>query len=166
MNIPVVVHGVVSDLETEAQIVILEGENGGELLPIWVGATEGSAIQFAMEAVAVPRPMTHDLLRDILEHLTVQIEKTVIYEMNQSTYFAKVYLIRKTKGGPPPPESASGAWGPDLTVDARPSDAIALALRVGAPIYVAEELLRRDASEEFAAWLKRLKSKNEKQQSE
>src|SRR5581483_2498272 len=166
MNIPLKVHAVVSDPNTEAQIVILKDERNVELFPIWVGVMEGNAIRFALEGIAPPRPLTHDLLRDLLNHLDVRMEKVLISDINNGTYFATIHLVRNRpaqkertdpsghQGGGEPPE------GGELTVDARPSDAIALALRMGIPIYVTEEVLQKKGSENLDAWLEKLKPKD------
>jgi bifunctional DNase/RNase len=164
MNIPLKVHGVVSDPNTEAQIVILKDERNVELIPIWVGVMEGNAIRFALEGIAPPRPLTHDLLRDLLNHLNIQMEKVLIHDINNGTYFAMLYLIQR----PSLKKSSGGADGSvrdaqenlELTVDARPSDAIALALRMGVPIYVTEEVLQKKGSENLDAWLEKLKPKD------
>lgn len=155
MNIPLKVHAVVSDPNTEAQIVILKDEQNVELLPIWVGTTEGNAIRFALEGIAPQRPLTHDLLRDLLTHLSVQMEKVVIHDLNNNTYFATLYLMHRRNS------EQEGAGGPgEFTIDARPSDAIALALRAGVPIYVTEEVLRKKSPENLDEWLERLKPKD------
>jgi len=161
MNIPLKVHAVVSDPNSEAQIVILKDEQDLELLPIWVGLAEGNAIRFALEGVGVPRPLTHDLLRDLLDHLNVQMEKVLIHDMTEGTYFASLHLIQnrpeaheKTPGNPA--EETEN----ELTIDARPSDAIALALRMGVPIYVTQEVLQKKGSENLDAWLEKLKPKD------
>lgn len=161
MNIPLKVHAVVSDPNTEAQIVILKDERNVELVPIWVGVMEGNAIRFALEGIAPPRPLTHDLLRDLLNHLNVQMEKILIHDINNGTYFATVHLIRnRTLKQPHPEPSGEGDRQEELTVDARPSDAIALALRMGVPIYVTEEVLQKKGSENLDAWLEKLKPKD------
>jgi len=154
MNIPLKVHAVVSDPNTEAQIVILKDEQNLELLPIWVGTTEGNAIRFALEGIVPQRPLTHDLLRDLLTHLGVQMEKVVIHDLNNNTYFATLYLTHRR------PSGQEGAGAGEFTIDARPSDAIALALRAGVPIYVTEEVLRKKSSENLDEWLERLKLKD------
>ena len=166
MNIPVKVHAVVSDPNTEAQIVILKDERNVELFPIWVGVMEGNAIRFAMEGIAPPRPLTHDLLRDLLNHLDVQMEKVLINDINNGTYFATLYLVRnrllkqQNTRPPAPGESAEPQETGEMTLDARPSDAIALALRMGIPIYVTEEVLQKKGSEKLDAWLEKLKPKD------
>lgn len=165
MNIPLKVHAVVSDPNTDAQIVILKDEQNVELLPIWVGSMEGNAIRFALEGIAPPRPLTHDLLRDLLAHLNVRMEKVLINDINNGTYFATLSLFRSKKAKRAGPaeraEEESAPQEPvELTVDARPSDAIALALRMGVPIYVTEEVLRKKGSENLDAWLEKLKPKD------
>ncbi|MFQ5949419.1 MAG: bifunctional nuclease family protein [Nitrospiria bacterium] len=161
MNIPLKVHAVISDPNTEAQIVILKDPQNMELLPIWVGVAEGNAIRFALEGIAPPRPLTHDLLGDLLKNLNVQMEKVLISDLNDSTYFATLYLIRNrlavSNGST---QSAPEEAAQELTVDARPSDAIALALRMGVPIYVTEEVLSKRGSENLDAWLEKLKPKD------
>lgn len=154
MNIPLKVHDVVSDPNTEAQIVILKDEQKMELLPIWVGTTEGNAIRFALEGIVPQRPLTHDLLRDLLTHLSIQMEKVVIHDLNNNTYFATLYLTHRR------PSELEGGGAGEFTIDARPSDAIALALRTGVPIYVTEEVLRKKSSENLDEWLERLKPKD------
>jgi bifunctional DNase/RNase len=162
MNIPLKVHGVVSDPNTEAQIVILKDERNVELIPIWVGVMEGNAIRFALEGIAPPRPLTHDLLRDLLNHLNVQMEKVLIHDINNGTYFAMLYLSQRPSSKQPTsdPEGRDRQERQELTVDARPSDAIALALRMGVPIYVTEEVLQKKGSENLDAWLEKLKPKD------
>ncbi len=159
MNIPIKVQGVVSDPNTEAQIVILRDEQNVDLLPIWVGMAEGNAISFALEGIAPPRPLTHDLLRDLLNHLNVQVEKVVINEINNGTYFSTLYLMRR-QGVSANKNPADSQQGQEITVDARPSDAIALALRMNIPIYVSEEVLHRKGSENLDLWLEKLKPKD------
>ncbi|MFY9268680.1 MAG: bifunctional nuclease family protein [Candidatus Manganitrophaceae bacterium] len=154
MNVPLKVHAVVSDPNTDYQIVFLKDEKGAEFLPIWVGMTEGNAIRFAIEGIAPQRPLTHDLLKDLLNHLNVQLEKVVIHDLNNNTYFATLYLVRRAS----PDEGGNLLL--DLTVDARPSDAIALALRIGVPIYAAEEVLQKKSPDNREDWLERLKPKD------
>ena len=139
------VHGVLADTNSEAQIVILRDEKNLEILPIWVGLSEGNAIRFALEGILPPRPMTHDLLRSTLDHLGARVVKVIISEIKNNTYFATVYL---------------DARGTELTVDARPSDAIALALRTSAPLFVTEEVLKRKSGENLDVWLEKLNPKD------
>jgi bifunctional DNase/RNase len=139
------VHGVLADTNSEAQIVILRDEKNLEILPIWVGLSEGNAIRFALEGILPPRPMTHDLLKSTLDHLGVKVVKIIISEIKNNTYFATVHL---------------DARGTEFTVDARPSDAIALALRTSAPLFVTEEVLKRKSGENLDVWLEKLNPKD------
>jgi bifunctional DNase/RNase len=139
------VHGVLADTNSEAQIVILRDEKNLEILPIWVGLSEGNAIRFALEGILPPRPMTHDLLRSTLDHLGVRVIKIIISEIKNNTYFATVHL---------------DARGTEVTIDARPSDAIALALRTSAPLFVTEEVLKRKSGENLDVWLEKLNPKD------
>ncbi len=145
MEIRLKVHGILSDQNTDAQIIILRDEQNVEILPIWVGVTEGNAIRLAMEGIVPPRPMTHDLLKNLIEQLGVEVMKVVVTDMNNSTYFAKVHLKKGEE---------------EMTVDSRPSDAIALALRSHVPIYATDEVLKKKSPENLDAWLQRLKPKD------
>jgi hypothetical protein len=104
-------------------IVLLRETDGERYLPIWIGAVEATAIAFAQQGMTHPRPLTHDLFRDVLEALDIRLEKVHITEMRDSTYYAELIFV----GG--------------VRVSSRPSDSIALALRTGSPIYAAEPLL-------------------------
>jgi bifunctional DNase/RNase len=125
---PVTVRGLALDPVTNAPIVILKAEGGTRLLPIWIGLFEANAIAVEMEKVVAPRPMTHDLLRNLIGLLDARVERTVVDNLRENTFFATIYLRRD---------------GRELRLDARPSDAIALALRTGAPIFVTREVLER-----------------------
>ncbi len=145
MEVKLKVHGILSDPKTETQIVILRDEGNAEILPIWVGAAEGSAIRFALEGIVPPRPMTHDLLKGLLEHLGVQLQKVVVNEIKNNTYYAAIHMLTR---------------GTTYTVDARPSDAIALALRTGIPIFATDEVLKKKSSENLDLWLEKLNPKD------
>jgi uncharacterized protein len=139
------VHGVVSDPKTETQIVILRDVNNEEILPIWVGVAEGNAIRFALEGIIPPRPMTHDLVKELLEQLGVQLQKVVVNEMKNNTYYATIHMLTHNT---------------THTVDSRPSDAIALALRTSTPIFATDEVLKKKISENLDAWLQQLNPKD------
>lgn len=139
------VHGVVADPNTETQIVILRDERTAQVLPIWVGAAEGNAIKLAMDDAPTPRPMSHDLLRSMMEHLTLAVSKVVVTDVKNNTYFASVYLTSR---------------GTERTVDARPSDAIALALRTNSPIFVTANVLQQRGGNSLETWLEKLGTKN------
>ncbi len=115
------------DLQSNTPVVLLqETEGARRTLPIFIGAPEATAIAFALQGVTTPRPMTHDLMRDLLEALGAQVERVVITELRSTTYFAELRLQLGERSS---------------TVSSRPSDAIALAARTGAPLYVAEDVL-------------------------
>lgn len=118
--------GVRVELPSNQPIVLLKEADGDRYLPIWIGAVEATAIAFALQGIETPRPMTHDLLRDILAETRVAVERILISELIDQTFYA---LIRMS------------ADGKTVEVSSRPSDAIALAVRVNAPIYAAEEVL-------------------------
>jgi uncharacterized protein len=120
--------GVRVELPTNQPIVLLKEADGHRYLPIWVGAVEATAIAFALQGIQTPRPMTHDLLRDILEETDVTVERVLINELVDQTFFA---LIRLNK------------QGDAKEVSSRPSDAIALAVRVNVPIFADEEVLEQ-----------------------
>jgi bifunctional DNase/RNase len=136
---------VLEDSNTDTRIVVLKNDDGSETLPIWVGAAEGNAIRLAMEHVVTPRPMSHDLIRSFAEHLDVKIQRVVVTDVKSSTYYAAVHVASK---------------GVDRTIDARPSDAIALALRSHCPIYVTRDVLNRRTAANLDAWVTKLETKN------
>jgi uncharacterized protein len=135
---------VLPDSGTDAQVIILRDTGNVEVLPIPAGYAEGNAVRFASEGITPPRPMTHDLLRDILKHMGVTVEDVVIEEIKNSTYYAKIHLV-----------SGEERWA----IDARPSDAIALALRTDGPIYVSESVLKNRDLGEMDLWLGHLRDK-------
>ncbi|HET8760041.1 MAG TPA: bifunctional nuclease family protein [Nitrospiria bacterium] len=124
-------------------VVILRGEEGQEVLPIWIGKAEANSISLALENVDLPRPLTHDLMKNALDALEAKVISVVITELKDSTYFAKLHLLHHDA---------------EITVDTRPSDAIALALRTDSPIFVAQEVLQRQLDDEdIAKWLENLR---------
>jgi uncharacterized protein len=116
------------DPNTQSPVVILESIVDKRLLPIWIDIAEARAIALEIEKVKTPRPLTHDLLRDILNRLGATLERAVITELRNSTYYALLYLRLK---------------GQDLQIDARPSDAMALALKMNAPVFVASQVFAK-----------------------
>jgi len=120
------VGGLVLDPATQAPIVVLKDESGACTLPIWIGIAEATSIASAIKQVTMARPLTHDLMYDLLLDLGVTIQRIMITELKESTYFAELVLRQGDKA---------------LILDCRPSDAIALALRASAPIYVAQQVL-------------------------
>src|SRR5215475_5792968 len=126
MQIEMSIKGLMVDPITNMPIVILRDKDGQKVLPIWVGIFEANAIALQIENVATPRPMTHDLLRNVIQDLNATVQKIVVCDLQENTFYALIYL------------SVSGET---VAVDARPSDAIALALRSRCPIYVEESVL-------------------------
>ncbi|MEY4669238.1 MAG: hypothetical protein RL518_1937 [Pseudomonadota bacterium] len=120
------VGGLVVDPTTQAPIVVLKDETGNVTLPIWIGMTEATSIASAIKQISMARPLTHDLFYDLLQQLGITVQRIVITELRESTYFAELVL---------------GQGDKVLVLDARPSDAIAMALRASAPIYVAQQVL-------------------------
>ncbi len=125
------IKGLLMDPVSNMPVVILRDTEKGLLLPIWVGIFEANAIALEMEKVATPRPMTHDLLKNLLAELDAHVERVVINDLRENTFFARIHLTRKDS---------------TLSVDSRPSDAIALALRSHAEIFVEEEVLEKSRS--------------------
>ncbi|MEK7294673.1 MAG: bifunctional nuclease family protein [Nitrospirota bacterium] len=136
------VRGLMFDPYNNTFIVILRDEENAEMLPIWVGKPEASSISFALEDVTTPRPMTHDLMKAVLDVVDAKVISVVISDLKENTYYAKVHLSYEDS---------------EYSIDARPSDAIALALRTKAPIFANEEVLRKQASDELDQWLENLK---------
>ena len=125
------IKGLLMDPVSNMPVVILRDASDGVFLPIWVGIFEANAIALEMEKIATPRPMTHDLLKNLLEELDATVDRVVINELKENTFFARIHLIRGDR-----------RW----SVDSRPSDAIALALRARAEIFVEEEVLEKSKS--------------------
>jgi bifunctional DNase/RNase len=143
--IQLTVHGVVADPNTETHIVILRDEQNTEVLPIWVGTAEGNAIRLAMEDIVTPRPMSHDLIRSFTEHLNLKVTRVVITDVKHNTYYASIHFASKDS---------------EHTIDSRPSDAIALALRTHSPMYVTAEVLKQRGGGKLDAWLEKLDLKH------
>ena len=118
--------GVRVELPTNQPIVLLRERGGERYLPIWIGAAEAAAIALSLQGVVTPRPMTHDLLKNILDDLTVEVQRIVVTELRDSTFYATIALQRGTDG---------------FEVSSRPSDAIALAVRMAVPIFAEEGVL-------------------------
>lgn len=140
------VKGLMIDPVSQMPIIILRDSTGREVLPIWVGIFEANAIAMQLESISSPRPMTHDLLKNVIQELKAQIVRVVITDLRENTFFASIWLEQQ---------------GKSLAIDARPSDAMALALRVGAPIFVEQDVLAKssgpgddaEATERLRKWL-------------
>ena len=133
MQIEMTIKGLMVDPITNMPIVILRDKEGQGVLPIWVGIFEANAIALQIENVQTPRPMTHDLLKNIIDDLSAQVERIVVTELKENTFYALIHL--RTNGH-------------SIEVDARPSDAIALALRTRSPIFVEEAVIQNARSVE------------------
>jgi bifunctional DNase/RNase len=136
MLIEMTVKGVILDPTTNTPVVLLRDVADERILPIWVGGAEANAIATQIENLAPSRPMTHDLLRNVIEGLNAAVEKVVVSDLKEATFYAVIFLL-------------VGAVEP-VTIDARPSDAIALALRTKAPIFVEESVIDRAKSSDIA----------------
>jgi len=133
MQIEMSIKGLMIDPITNMPIIILRDQEGQRILPIWVGVFEANAIALQIENVQTPRPMTHDLLKNIIDDLSAQVERIVVTELKENTFYALIQL--RTNGH-------------SIEVDARPSDAIALALRTRSPIFVEEAVIQNARSVE------------------
>ena len=148
MEIEMTIRGLLMDPVTQSPIVILKDVAGDTVLPIWVGVYEANAIALEMEKVSTPRPMTHDLIKNVLTGLETQVHKVVVTELREDTFYAVIWLER---------------GGEIISVDSRPSDALALALRMDCPIFVDDLVLKssklaanmsdKATNEELRKWL-------------
>jgi bifunctional DNase/RNase len=145
------IRGLMMDPVTNMPIVVLKDIGSDTVLPIWVGIYEANAIALEIEKVTTPRPMTHDLLKNLLTGLDARVHKIVVNDLRDDTFYAVIWVERE---------------GNIISIDSRPSDALALALRVDCPIYVEDEVLKnsrlaasvsdRVSSEELRKWLENL----------
>jgi len=150
MEVEMKIRGLLMDPVTNTPIVILRDSDSETVLPIWVGVYEANAIALEIEKVSTPRPMTHDLIKNVLAGLDARVHKVVVTELREDTFYAVIWMERD---------------GKIISVDSRPSDALALALRVDCPIFVEEEVLKTSkkatatsetTSEELRKWLEGL----------
>jgi len=136
MEVEMKIRGLMMDPVTNMPIVVLKDVQGQAILPIWVGVYEANAIALEIEKVQTPRPMTHDLLKNVLLGLDVQVHKIVVNDLKDDTFYALIWVERE---------------GQMMTIDSRPSDALALALRLDCPIYVDESVLKSSKRSNAAA---------------
>jgi hypothetical protein len=134
MFVEMKVSGLTIDPLTNTPIVILKDLDGKRAVPIWIGLFEASAIATELEKISFSRPMTHDLLREMVKILDGKVIKIEIIDLKNNTFFALIHLMKD---------------GNVVTIDSRPSDAIALALRVNAPIYIAEQVIEKSRNIDF-----------------
>jgi len=126
------IYGVSFDLVGKQPIVLLKTADGNKFLPIWIGHPEAAAILMKLQSQAPPRPMTHDLLSDMLEQLEAQVVRITVTELRENTFYAQITLQQD---------------GGEIEIDSRPSDAIALAIRAEAPIFAADRVIEESAIE-------------------
>jgi bifunctional DNase/RNase len=151
MEVEMKIRGLMVDPATNTPIVILKDIQGDAVLPIWVGLYEANAIALEVEKSSTPRPMTHDLLKNLIQGLNARVERVVVTELRSDTFYAVIWLNHD---------------GESVSVDARPSDALALALRSDCPIFVSEEVIRiakaasaptdQVSADELRRWLENL----------
>lgn len=151
MEVEMKIRGLMMDPVTNMPIVILRDAAGDTVLPIWVGIFEANAIALEIEKVTTPRPMTHDLVKNVLFGMDATLKKVVVSELKDDTFYAVIWVERN---------------GEIISIDSRPSDALALALRMDCPIYVEEQVLRtskatqtvsdKNVNEELKRWLEGL----------
>jgi len=135
MQIEMSIKGLMVDPITNTPIVVLRDKEGQKVLPIWVGIFEANAIALQIENISTPRPMTHDLLRNVIHDLKASVQKIVVCDLQENTFYALMYLSLN---------------GDTLAIDARPSDAIALALRTRAPIFVEDTVIDHAKTVDFS----------------
>ena len=135
------VNTILFDSRNSSYIVVLMDETGKKILPIWIGAAEGNSIALAMSNVKPARPLTHDLITGIFDRLDIEIARVVISDLIDNTFYASLYLLHNNK---------------EFHIDSRPSDAIAIAIRIGAPVFVEEEVISKQDSTTLDTWMKNL----------
>jgi len=152
MEIEMKIKGLVVDPISKMPIVVLEDRQSEQVLPIWIGVFEANAIALTIENIPTPRPMTHDLLKNFLTRFDIAVDRIVVNDVRNNTFYAAIHCRRQDQ---------------ELIIDARPSDAIALALRTKSPIFVEDDVVRKahglkldenlESSENLRKWLETLK---------
>jgi hypothetical protein len=142
MLIEMNVEGLLFDPRSSMYILLLKEIDGDGRLPIWIGKPEADSIALALGKVVTPRPLTHDLIKNVIEGLKVKITKIIVTEILDNTYYALVCLNDGKK---------------ETLIDSRPSDAVAVALRTNAPIFVEESIMEKRSPDELEEWLKNLR---------
>ncbi len=141
MWIQMTVNTILFDNKNSSYIVVLKDDTGKKILPIWIGASEGNSIALALSKVKASRPLTHDLIVSIFDRLEIEIARVVISDLIENTFYASLYLLQNSK---------------EFHIDSRPSDAIAIAIRIGAPVFVEEDVLSKQDQSTLDAWMKNL----------
>ncbi len=152
MEIEMKIKGLVVDPISKMPIVVLEDLSSDRILPIWIGVFEANAIALTIENISTPRPMTHDLIKNFMDKMSISVEKIVVNDVRNNTFYALIYCKYKDQ---------------ILVIDSRPSDAIALALRMNSPIFVEDDVVKKahslkldenlENSEKLMKWLENLK---------
>jgi len=142
MFVEMKVEGLLFDPRSNMYILLLKEVEGAGTLPIWIGKPEADSIALALGKVATPRPLTHDLIKNLVDGLHVRVTKIVVTEIIDNTYYALIHIANGQK---------------ETLIDSRPSDAVAIALRMQVPIFVEESILSTKTADELDEWLKNLK---------
>jgi len=141
MWIQMSVNTILFDSRNSSYIVVLKDDTGKKILPIWIGAAEGNSIAMALSNMKASRPLTHDLIVGIFDRLEIEIARVVISDLIDNTFYASLYLLHN---------------GKEFHIDSRPSDAIAIALRIGAPVFVEEDVLAKQDTTLIDTWMENL----------
>jgi len=152
MEIEMKIKGLVVDPISKMPIIVLEDLNSEHILPIWIGVFEANAIALTIENIVTPRPMTHDLIKNLLDRFNIIVDRIVVNDVRNNTFYASIHCRHQSR---------------EIVIDSRPSDAIALALRMNSPIFVEDEVVKRahglkldenlENSENLRKWLETLK---------
>jgi len=142
MLIEMRVEGLLFDPRSNMYILLLKEIDGRGTLPIWIGKPEADSIALALGKVMTPRPLTHDLIKNIVDGMKIRIQRIIVTQILDNTYYALLCLSDGKK---------------ETTIDSRPSDAVAVALRTNAPIFVEESIMERRSTDELEEWLKNLR---------
>ncbi|MDP3297854.1 MAG: bifunctional nuclease family protein [Thermodesulfovibrionia bacterium] len=136
------IEGLLFDPRSNMYILLLKEINGDDTLPIWIGRPEADSIALALGKISTPRPLTHDLIKNLLDGLKAKATKVVVTEIVNNTYYAVIYINKD---------------GTEIPIDSRPSDAIAVAIRASCPIFVEDNVIEFKKSDELEEWLRNLK---------
>jgi uncharacterized protein len=141
MWIQMSVNTVLFDSRNNSYIIVLKDESGKKILPIWIGAAEGNSIAMAMSNTKAARPLTHDLIVGIFDRLEIEVARVVISDLIDNTFYASLYLLQN---------------GKEFHIDSRPSDAVAVAVRLNAPVFVEEDVISKQDATMIDMWMKNL----------
>lgn len=136
------IEGLLFDPRSNMYILLLKEINGNDTLPIWIGRSEADSIALALGKITTPRPLTHDLIKNIIDGLNLKATRIVVTNIIENTYYASIYVNKN---------------GEEVPIDSRPSDAIAVAIRTNSPIFVEESVIEFRNNDELEEWLKNLK---------